>query len=514
MKLVTAALMQRIDREAIDKLKIPSLDLMENAGRGIAQAILEEIDEYAIGCHTTIFCGKGNNGGDGFVIARYLHQAKHPVTIYFIGPPDKLSVDAQVNYKKAKEAGIELVEVSSIDQVPDEIDAPVIVDAIFGTGFSGAPRGLAAEMIERINDQESQIIAVDLPSGLNADNGTFEGAVVAADYTFTLAQPKFGLYVSPGRELAGRVSVIPIGIPDGAVAKFSIASELITPALVSSLLPYRPPDGHKGTFGAFLAIAGSTGLTGAAAMTAQSAIRSGCGIARIACPKTILPILASKTTEVMTLPMPDVAKKGALSLRGLGDILKRVKEHDAVAIGPGLGLHHETKELVRRLVSRIDKPMVIDADAINALEGHADILKGKKAAPLLLTPHPGEFARLTGNKPTDDIHDRIDKAKSFANEFGVTLVLKGSPSIVADRDGNIWVNSSGNAGMATGGSGDVLTGIIGSLLAQGMNAVDAAICGTYIHGLAGDLAADEFMQRSMIAGDIIAFLPEAFELLE
>lgn len=513
MKLVTADLMQRIDREAIDKIGIPSLELMENAGRGIAEFILEEIDDYAIPCRTAVFCGKGNNGGDGFVIARYLHQAKHPVTIYFIGPPDKLSADAQANYKRAKEAGIELIEISIVDQVREEIDAPVIIDAIFGTGFSGAPRGLAAEMIERINDQDGRIVAVDLPSGLNADNGTFEGTVVAADFTCTLAQPKFGLYVSPGRELAGRVQVIPIGIPDSAIAKFAVTTELITPALVSSLLPYRPPDGHKGTFGNFLAIAGSTGLTGAAAMTAQSAIRSGCGMARIACPKSVLPIIASKTTEVMTIPMPDVAKKGALALRGLGDIMKRVQDHDAIAIGPGLGLHHETKELVRRLIARIDKPLVIDADGISALQGHIEILKGK-TKPVILTPHPGEFARLTGNKPTDDIHDRIGKAKAFATEFGVTLVLKGSPSIVADAEGNIWVNSSGNAGMATGGSGDVLTGIIGSLLAQGMNAVDAAICGTYIHGLAGDLAADEFTQRAMIAGDIIAFLPEAFEWLE
>ncbi len=513
MKLVTAEQMRSIDRDTIDNRGIPGHQLMENAGRGIAEKLLSLVIDASTSPRVTVFCGKGNNGGDGFVIARYLMEAGAKVVIYFIGPTDKLSGDARVNYDRVAETGMELHEVKSIDDLPDESDADYIIDAVFGTGFEGAPRGLAAGLIDYINRQPQTTIAVDLPSGLNADNGQHEGVVVRADYTFTLALPKYGLFVSPGRELAGAVMTVPIGIPSEVVDSFDLYVDLITPEQVADKLPARKPDGHKGDFGKLFLLAGSTGLTGAAAMAARSSLRAGCGLVKVGCPRSTLPIIAGAVLEATTWPLPDVAKKGALALRGLGEVRKLGAQHDAVAIGPGLGLHHETQELVRRTVASLERPVVIDADGLTALAGHTEILK-QAAAPVVLTPHPGEFCRLTGQERlTEDIQQRLQTARRFATDHGVVLVLKGSPTVVAAGDGQCWVNPSGNAGMATGGSGDVLTGIIGSFLAVKMPPVDAAVCGVYIHGLAGDLAADQLTQRSLIAGDLIDYLSEAFEAL-
>jgi len=513
MKLVTAERMRLIDRETIDNRGIPGPELMENAGRGIAQKLMAFVIDTASGETVTVFCGKGNNGGDGYVVGRYLFQAGAKVTIYFLGPLEKLSPDARLNFDRAAELGIDLREIKAIEDLPGELDSDYIIDAVFGIGFAGAARGLSAKLIEYINRQPQHTIAVDMPSGLNADAGTHEGTVVRADYTFTLALPKFGLYVSPGRELAGAVVTVPIGIPDDVVAGFDLKVDLITPEMVAARIPLRKPDGHKGDFGKLFALAGSTGMTGAAAMAAKSALRSGCGLVKVGCPRATLPVIASLVLEATSCPLPDVAKKGALALRGLGEVRKLAAEHDAVAVGPGIGMHHETSELVRRFVSTLDRPMVIDADGLNAFVGHTDLL-AKIKAPAVLTPHPGEFMRLTDGAPVpSDIHERIETARRFATANNLVLVLKGSPTIVADAQGNCYLNPTGNSGMATGGSGDVLTGAIGSFLSQRMSAINAAVCGVYVHGLAGDLAADELTERSVIAGDLIDFLPQAFETL-
>lgn len=513
MKLVTADLMRRIDRETIDNVGIPGPDLMENAGRGIAYAILSDIVQSIENLKFTVFCGKGNNGGDGFVIARYLQQAKLDVTVYFVGPPGKLSPDARLNYDRAKKLKLKMTEIKTSNDLPAQLDSDYIIDGIFGTGFEGEPKGIPAEIIGYINRQEQPVIAVDMPSGLNADTGEHQGTVVVADYTYTLALPKYGLYVSPGRELAGLVRVVPIGVPEEVVEKFEIPDELITHEYVSDAMPYRKPDGHKGDFGKVFIVAGSLGLTGAASLTALSALRAGCGLAKVGSPRTVLPIIAATVTEATGLPLPDVAKKGALALRGLGQIRQAIKEHDAAVIGPGLGQHHETLELVRRLVTSVEKPAIVDADGLNALAGHIELL-GDIKAPMVLTPHPGEFHRLTGISVPDNIHERIKVARDFAAHYKVVLVLKGSPTIVADEDGGCYVNQTGNCGMASGGSGDVLSGLIGSFMAQGMEPLDAALCAVYIHGFAGDMAACELGERSMIAGDIVEFLPEVFEFLE
>ena len=514
MYLVTAELMRQIDRAAIDKHGISSLELMENAGRGIAeQLILQNIIDPASDAKVVIFCGKGNNGGDGLVVGRYLNNAGIDIKIFFIGPANKLSDDALVNHARAVEAGAAVEELKSINDINPNLHCTHIIDAILGTGFEGAPHGLAAELIEYINRQNAIVISVDLPSGLNADNGQHEGAVVRADFTLTLALPKYGLFLSPGRALAGQVEIVPIGIPDEVFEKFKLPHQLITAELVVSKLPKRKPDGHKGDFGYLLIIAGSTGLTGAAELTANSAMRSGCGMVRVACPSSIQSVMATKLTEIMTHPLPDVAKKGALALRALGEIRKLALDYDAIALGPGIGRHHETMELVKRFVAENEKPIVIDADGLFALASNIDVLK-KTKAPTVLTPHAGEFKRLTGIDAPADIHKRFEIAQSFAKEFNVVLFLKGSPTIIATPDGNSYLNPTGNSGMAKGGSGDVLTGIIASLLAQGLSVENAAVCGAYIHGLAGDFAADALTPCAMIAGDIIDFLPGAFAALD
>lgn len=512
MKLVTSDQMRRVDSETINNYGIPGPKLMENAGRGIAQNISDKILNHSNNAKVVIICGKGNNGGDGFVIGRYLHEDNAEITIYYMGPVEKLTPDAKLNYDRALKQGIALQEINSIDDLPKHLNCDLIIDAIFGTGFSGVPRGLSGELIEYINKQNTPVAAVDLPSGLNADTGQHEGTVVRVDYSFPLALPKYGLYISPGRELAGDVTTVPIGVPDEVINKFDLKTELITPEKVSSLLPYRKPDGHKGDFGKLFLVAGSLGMTGAAALSAKSALRSGCGLVKIGCPKSVLPTIAQLAMEATLWPLPDVAKKGALATRGLGEILNIIKDHNAIAIGPGLGQHRETKELIRRLIPKLEIPAVIDADGLNALSGFTNILN-EKNAPMVLTPHPGEFKRLTGEPVPSDIHERIKAAKSFAQSYNIVLVLKGSPTIITDPDGNCYLNPTGNNGMATGGSGDVLTGTIGSFLAGGMTAINAAICGVYIHGLAGDIAITDLGETSLIAGDLVDYLPEAFSIL-
>jgi NAD(P)H-hydrate epimerase len=507
--------MRQIDSAAIDGRNIPSPELMENAGSGIALRILTDLLSQPESSKVCVFCGKGNNGGDGYVIARHLANAGAEVVVYYLGPREEMSDDAQLNFDRASELNIVLREVTAMENLPGVLDCDLVVDAIFGTGFSGAPRGLAGELIDYIADQGCLTAAVDLPSGLNADTGVYEGAVVSADYTYTLALPKFGLFLSPGREVAGDVEVVPIGIPDDVLDEFDLKADLATIDRMSDILPERRPDGHKGDFGRVLTIAGSTGMTGAASMAALSSLRSGCGLAKLACPKTCQPVLAEKLTEVMTRPMPDVAKKGAFALRALGELRALIDEHDSVILGPGVGRHHETLELMRRLVSSLDKPTIIDADGLNAFEDHTSVLL-ESEAPLVLTPHPGEFARLNGSPapPEREIEARAEAAMKFASDFGVVVVLKGSPTLTASPNGRCCLNPTGNHGMATGGSGDVLSGIVGTMLAQCEDPYDAACLSVFIHGLAGDFAAEALTPRAMIAGDMIGYLSEVFLLLD
>lgn len=517
MKLVNAEQMRLIDKTAINDHNIPSLELMENAGRNISIFILDRILENKRNGSVAIFCGKGNNGGDGFVVARHLSQAGLKVVVYMISDVSDLSKDASVNYEKANGLEIEISQIKLIESLPEILKTDLIVDAVFGTGFSGEPKEFSSEIISYINKSKRNavVVSVDVPSGLDATTGQHEGEVVQADFTLTLGNPKTGLYVTPGREVAGVVEIVPIGIPDEAVASINVENNLtlVTAEIVSKIIPKRKPDGHKGDFGKLYVLAGSNGMTGAAILTAKSSLRSGIGMVKVGTPKSVQSIIASLVIEATSDGLPDVGKNGKLALRGLGEILENVKNQDALVIGPGLGMHHETQELVRRVIARADLPIIIDADGLNAVAKNVDILKSIKQS-LVVTPHPGEFLRLTKlEKYPTDIYEKIKLAADFAKEYSLTLVLKGSPTIIADKDGNGFLNSTGNNGMATGGSGDVLSGIIGTFLAQGLSSIDSAIVGVYLHGISGDLAAVDLTARSMTAGDIVEYLPESFRYL-
>lgn len=513
MKLVTADQMRAVDREAIENRGIPGVELMENAGRGIAERIRDDILIDPGDKKIVIFCGKGNNGGDGFVVGRYLHEYGSQITIYFAGPSGKISPDAKLNFDRAHQKGLDIIEIIDPDDLPVSLSCDYIIDAIFGTGFSGAPRGLLAEFINCINNQDIPVIAVDSPSGINVDTGSYEGSAVTADYTYTLALPKTGLYYSPAREKSGMVEVVPIGIPDDVIDSFQFRENLITPEMVAGLLPKRKPDGHKGDFGKLFVLAGSTGLTGAASLSALAATRSGSGLVTVGCPKSLNSILEVKLTEAMTYPLPDVSKKGCLALRGLGDIRNWISKTDAVILGPGIGEHHETKELMQRIVGKIDKPCIIDADGLNAFIKNREPLKDNHPE-FVLTPHPGEFKRLVDESIPDNLHELYDLLRKYSSEYNSVIIYKGSPTVIAEPGGQLYLNPTGNNGMATGGSGDVLSGMIGSFLGQGVQPIDSAISAVYLHGLAGDLAAAESGFRSMIAGDLIDYLHEAFWLVE
>jgi hydroxyethylthiazole kinase-like uncharacterized protein yjeF len=508
VELLTTEQMQKADRHAIDEMGIPSLELMENAGAMVAEEITAKFDDY-IDLSVVVVCGKGNNGGDGFVVARHLEEMGIGVQCFMIDGPEELKGDAAVNYNRAVGVGIKITRVDDIYDfnIPDGTD--VIVDALFGTGFKGNIRGIAADMVRRMNEFSVPIVSVDCPSGLDTTTGEVSDPCVIADYTVTLARPKLGLYLYPGRDFAGEISIVDIGIPDEAVEKVSDRLFLITPDYLLENLPERPSDGYKGTFGMLYVLAGSVGLTGAAALSSESALRAGCGMVRLGCPESLNDILEVKLTEVMTDPLPEVRRKRCLALRALGEIRKYISDWaDAAAIGPGIGTHFETKELIRRLIPGLGVPAVIDADGLNNLAEADDIFR-QIDYPCVLTPHAGELARLTGKSIDEITADRFATLREATARFGVVIVYKGPPMFIGNPDGDIFVNPTGNSGMGTAGTGDVLTGIIGSFLAQGMDAFPAAVCGTYIVGAAGDLALDLTGNRGMTAGDVRDFVSEA-----
>jgi len=509
MKLVTAKQMQAIDAEAIQNRGIPGIELMENAGRGIAELARTILDDDVTVTDIALFCGKGNNGGDGFVIGRYLHEWGANVHFYLLGNIGDLKGDAAVNCRRAVELNLPVTELTSEDDLPDLIGTGFLIDAIFGTGFEGEIRGLAAPCIKLMNASGAPILAVDAPSGLNCDTGEVSGVCVRAFATATLALPKIGQFLYPGRSYVGTLEVIPIGIPDDAVEQAAIKTNLIDQESVNRLLPVRLPTAHKGTCGKLLILAGSRGYTGAACLAAESSIRSGVGLCYLGVPQGLNPIFEIKLTEVITRPLPDVAKKQCLALRAMGEIRQNLKNVDAAVIGPGLGTHHETRELVRRLIPDLRIPTILDADGLNAFEDHSEELS-KCGVPLVITPHPGELSRLIDVEVPLIAQDRMTYALKAAQRFGCVVLLKGAPTFVADPLGEIYVNPTGNSGMATGGTGDILSGIIGALLAQGISALDAACIGAYIHGHAADIAVSDVGPTALIPSDIMAYLSEVY----
>lgn len=512
-RIVTSDEMQKIDRCTIEEIGVPSLLLMENAGLGVVTVV----DEMLAGTekkNILIFCGKGNNGGDGMVVARHLFNRGFQTDVYLVGEKETLKGDALINLKILDGFGLEVFTLKDKKDLKRIRRGDLIVDALLGTGVTGKVDGFLAEVIAWINGSSIPVVSVDLPSGLHSDYGSFQGGCVQADHTVTMAELKRGLVLPPGRELAGDVTVVDIGSPDFAADRVDVRTFLLEEEDIVERLPDRPADAHKGKFGKILVLAGSTGMTGAAVLASTASLRVGGGLTILGIPCGLNSIFEEKLTEVMTRPLPQTPG-GTLSLEGEGEIDRLLEWADVLAVGPGLSTDGETAELVRRVVARAEMPMVIDADGLNAFAGEGKLLKrGNKRGSRVLTPHYGELSRLIGVSIDEIERDRIEVARESASRFGSVIVLKGSPTVVASPEGDVYINPTGNSGMASAGVGDVLTGMIVGLLGQGCSPLDAALCGVYLHGLSGDLGAEAVGERCLVAGDLIRFLSDAFKHVE
>ena len=509
MKVLTAAQMQEIDRAAIRDIGIPGVVLMENAGRGMALQILDCFAELKPG-PVLVLAGKGNNGGDGYVIARHLREQGWQAETLVLAERTAISGDAAINLKILEACKGQVTfapDEASLEQALSAQRPRLLVDALFGTGLSKPAAGHYARAIDWINQQDARVAAVDIPSGINASTGEILGSCVSADLTVTFAFPKIGLVSYPGAGHVGDMVTVDIGIP--SQLQFRIGDEclLVDEKVARKLLPFRPADGHKGTFGHLAVVAGSIGKTGAAVMSSEAALRGGCGLVTLACPAQVQPVVAGKLTEVMTIPLAD--EGGEASLKALPALLSFLADKQALAIGPGLGLGAGTADLIRRLIRDCPLPVVIDADGLTALAGHLDVLEQRRKLATILTPHPGEMARLVNLTNQRVQADRVSVARDFAVRYGVVVVLKGARTVTAFPDGRLRVNASGHAGMASGGMGDVLTGLIGSFLAQGLEAGNAAALGVYLHGASGDRLAGVYGNAGLLASDLLADLPAA-----
>lgn len=507
MRIATAAQMRELDRRATAEFGVPSIILMENAGLrtfDFVYDVLMEVGGYRVG----IVCGRGNNGGDGFVVTRHLHEVGAEVIVFLAGNAEDIKGDARVNYEIILKTGITINPITDAESLRLALSqCDIIVDALFGTGIKGEITGLPGEVIDAINDSGRPIVAVDLPSGLDADTGQICGRCVQANATITFGLPKIGLATYPGAECAGEIMVAEIGIPEAAIESSDISTFYTEEEDVFLRLPARPPDAHKGTFGHAAVIAGSVGMTGAAAMSAMSAVRIGTGLVTLAVPESLNDILEVKVTEAMTVPLPETPDR-SFSRSAVDKALELIDRCDAVAIGPGIGKNPETIAFIHELLPQIDKPMVIDADGLNAIVEDTTVLSRLKS-PAILTPHPGEMSRLTGT-PVEAIQsNRLKAAQDAAERFGVTMVLKGASTVIASPSGEAWINSTGSVALASGGTGDILTGAIVGLLAQGLEPLDAAICGVYLHGRAGEIAEDKIGDAGVSATDLLPLLPRA-----
>ncbi|HXE97888.1 MAG TPA: NAD(P)H-hydrate dehydratase [Dongiaceae bacterium] len=507
MRVVTAHTMQEIDKQAFEEYGIPGLQLMENAGRCCVEEIIAEFGSHG---RCVVMAGKGNNGGDGHVIARLLGQQGWSVKVIVLAGREQVVGDASVNLDKLAGSVIEHCTREgqlSAGHAEEIFQADLIVDALLGTGLSSAVSGTYLEAIKLMNASGRPVVAVDIPSGIDGTTGRVQGEAVRANLTVTFAFAKLGHVLYPGAEHTGRLVVADIGIPT-EVMEAAAGYDFINADAARPMLRRRERTAHKGSFGHCLIVAGSKGKTGAAALAANSAVRAGSGLVTLGAAESIHGILEVKTTEVMTIPLSD-SGDGHLTSSAFSAIEALLAGKDAVAVGPGLGRHPETDALVRSLVETVALPLVIDADGLNALAEDMTVLQRKKSRQIILTPHPGEMSRLLGTSIPDVEAKRISVAQEFASTCGVFLVLKGARTVIASPDGSVAINGSGNPGMATGGMGDVLTGIIVSLLGQGYTGWDACRLGVFLHGFAADLVAREKGEIGMNASDVLEKLPFA-----
>jgi len=526
MRILTADAMREVDRSAIERLGIPSLVLMENAALGVVDALGEAAGAIGAAESAAVFCGPGNNGGDGLAIARHLSVRGWEVKIFLASGGRALSADAAAQLAICRKMELPLEELATEDDARAALAAAaeydLILDALFGTGLTRPLSGIFAVLAEGINDLERPVVAVDLPSGLDASRAALIGPHVRADLTVTFAAPKVAHVLTPAAGAVGELVVTDLGIPPRLIEEVAEPGgrlHLLVGEELAGWLPPREDDAHKGDFGHVLLVAGSPGKAGAAILGARAAVRAGAGLVTVAVPEPILNPVDLGSLESMTLGLPAGAS-GQLAAEAAGAVLAAAKGKAVVALGPGLGQEPETASAIRRMVLAAEPPVVLDADGINALAGRAGELRGRKG-PTVLTPHPGELGRLLGISTADVQADRLAAVRRAAQETGAVVVLKGSRTLIAmsdqSGDADVWVNPTGNPGMASGGSGDVLTGLAAGLIAQreayGLEVLDAVLLAVYLHGLAGDLAVRATGENALAAGDLVESLGAAFGAL-
>lgn len=515
MKLLHAAEMKEIDRRASSEFMIPSIVLMENAGLRTIDAI-ETVCEGISGRSFIILAGKGNNGGDGLVIARHLINAGANVNTFLLFDPQDLSPDALTNYQileKMKANLHPLQKGADLDCFMLLLmNADLVIDAIYGIGFKGSLNEFETQVVKLLNWRRVRVLAVDIPSGLEADTGKVHGEAVKADYTVTFALPKLGLVMDQSRIYVGKLTVADISIPGELLTDEQIKTDLVTEDMIQMHISPRKRESHKGSYGHALVIGGSPGMSGAPIMTSWAALRSGSGLVTAAVPESMLQFVDASVPEVMCRGLSETID-GAISVDAwplIGNLLGMVS---VCAVGPGMSQYAEANTILRLILENSGIPLLIDADGLNALKGDAGVLQNRQV-PIVITPHPGEMSRLI-NLPVEEIqHNRLEITRHYAREWGITIVLKGNNTVIASPSGNAYINITGNPGMATAGSGDVLSGIITGLIAQGLKPVHAAVAGVYLHGKAGDQAALHCSQRGLTATDLINFLPGVLLELE
>jgi len=512
LKIVTSEEMQSLDKKTIEELKIPGMVLMENAGRAVYERVISRATKNKT---ILLLAGRGNNGGDAFVVARHLFNKGYKVLIFLMAKKDDLKGDALSNCLIAEKIGIKIKEILTEEEVlslKTEIEkVDLVVDGLLGTGIRGGARGLIGKVIELINSIKKPVIAIDTPSGLDCTTGHVEGPCIKAVETVTFCLPKRGMFIFPGGRYVGHLVIADISIPvDYWMNNEKFSTYLITPDILKEHLPVREVDFHKGNSGRVLILAGSPGFTGAAAMAGVSCLRTGAGLVTVALPESLNPVMAGKLTEVMTKSLTETSDHTVSP-----DALPVLQNFpcDCMAIGPGLSQQKETGELVRKLVSTSGVPLVIDADGLNALSIDTSVILDAKST-VILTPHPGEMARLTGFALKEIKADPVTISREYAIKWKVYIILKFARTIIATPDGKIYINPTGNPGMATGGSGDVLTGMVSSFIAQGLSPLYACLAGVFLHGLCGDLACKDKGEEALIAGDLIDYIPEAFRKLK
>lgn len=503
LKILSGSQMREVDRQAIEDLKIPGILLMENAGRAVYEEIIEIIDETEDEfASVLVICGKGNNGGDGFVAARHLIENDVQTTIVSLFRPENLSGSALINHNILENfTEIIYLEDIGLDKLRELISSSsIIVDAILGTGLNSPVKGNISDVINSINEYaEGFIVAVDVPSGINADTGEIMGCAVLADCTTTFHALKQGLICREGAQYSGDVIISPIGIPETLTDGDNFNTFLITEHYVDITLPIRQEDSHKGTFGKVFNVAGSVGMTGAAYMSALSSLKVGAGYSILAASKEVIATVSSMAPEIVSVHIEEA--------------LERSNDADVILIGPGLGTEKHTVEFVSQFTQQLadrGQNLIVDADALNCLA-----IKQEVVLPInsVITPHTKELSRLMKVSTEDILKDRIKSARDAAQKFNTTVILKGSKTVIAEPNGNVYINVTGNSGLATAGSGDVLAGMIAGFAAQGLKLKDAAIIGVYLHGLAGDIAAEELTEYSLTASDLINYIPAAIKAI-